>query len=54
MKRGKEPAAAAARDSTVLCRLADVADGGSNGFVVESRVKPFPSPSHPLTPQRES
>ncbi len=40
MKCGKEPAAVAARDSTVLCRLADVADGGSNGFVVESRGKP--------------
>ena len=37
MKRGKEPAAAAAPGGTVLCRLADVADGGSNGFAVHWR-----------------
>ncbi len=37
MRRRKIPAAAAPRDSTVLCRLADVPDGGSNGFVVHWR-----------------
>ncbi len=37
MKRGKEPAAAAAPGRTVLCRLADVPDGGSNGFAVHWR-----------------
>ncbi len=37
MKPGKEPAAAAAPGRTVLCRLADVADGGSNGFAVHWR-----------------
>ncbi len=37
MKRGKEPAAAARPGGTVLCRLADVADGGSNGFAVHWR-----------------
>ncbi len=39
MRRRRKPAAAAPRDSTVLCRLADIPDGGSNGFVVESRGK---------------
>ena len=37
MNRGKEPAAAAAPGRTVLCRLADVPDGGSNGFAVHCR-----------------
>ena len=37
MKRGKEPAAAARPGRTVLCRLADVADGVSNGFAVHWR-----------------
>ncbi len=37
MKPGKEPAAAAAPGRTVLCRLADVPDGGSNGFAVHCR-----------------
>lgn len=37
MRRGKDPAAAAAPGGTVLCRLADVADGGSNGFAVHWR-----------------
>ena len=37
MKRGKEPAAAAAPGGTVLCRLADVPDGGSSGFAVHCR-----------------
>ncbi len=40
MRRRRKPAAAAPRDSTVLCRLADIPDGGSNGFVMESRGKP--------------
>ncbi len=40
MRRRKIPAAAAPRDSTVLCRLAASPDGASNGFVVESRGKP--------------
>ncbi len=37
MRRAKEPAAAAAPGRTVLCRLADVPDGGSNGFAVHRR-----------------
>ncbi len=37
MKPGKEPAAAAAPGRTVLCRLADVPDGGSSGFAVHYR-----------------
>ena len=37
MKRGKEPAAAARPGRTVLCRLADVPDGGSSGFAVHWR-----------------
>ena len=37
MRRGKDPAAAAAPAGTVLCRLADVPDGGSNGFAVHWR-----------------
>ncbi len=32
--------AAHTKNHTVLCRLADIPDGGSNGFVVESRGKP--------------
>lgn len=36
MKGGKEPAAAAP-GRTVLCRLAEVPDGGSNGFAVHWR-----------------
>ena len=37
MRRGKDPAAAAAPGGTVLCRLADVADGGGNGFAAPVR-----------------
>ena len=37
MKPGKDPAAAAAPGGTVLCRLDDVADGGSSGFAVHRR-----------------
>ena len=40
MNRANEPAAAARPGRTVLCRLADVPDGGSNGFAAHCRGEP--------------
>ena len=37
MRRRRKLTAAAAPGSTVLCRLADVPDGGGNGFAVHCR-----------------